>query len=169
MGSAKQAKTRTVTEFGDFQTPPALACAASEVLYQFGIRPRSIVEPTCGRGAFVFAAAAVFAEAEAVIGFDINPEHLQSARAAADIAGGRIRFEQGDFFKVDWGNIVKKDHGPWLIVGNPPWVMMQGSGLLKAKTYRKSRTSTGGEVSKRSQERATSIFRNGCCCGISIG
>jgi len=132
MGAVKQPKTKTVTEFGDFQTPAPLALTATEILYRLGIRPRSIIEPTCGRGAFVFAAAATFPEAESIIGFEINRDHLRSAEAAADDAGCRVRLEQGDFFKLDWRNVVTKADGPWLIIGNPPWVTSANLGAIES-------------------------------------
>ncbi len=63
MIATRQRKTKAVTEFGDFQTPPALAIAATQLLGRLGIQPRSILEPTCGQGAFLTAAAAGFPEA----------------------------------------------------------------------------------------------------------
>jgi hypothetical protein len=120
--AVRQRKTNLITEFGDFQTPPALACAATHVLRGLGLVPRSILEPTCGRGAFVVAAAASFPEAESIIGIDINPDHLRAAGSAAAQSDSRVELRQGNFFRTDWKRVVSKDRGPWLIVGNPPWV-----------------------------------------------
>lgn len=128
MGAIKQAKTKAVTEFGDFQTPPALALATTQILHRLGVRPRSILEPTCGRGAFASAAAITFPEAESIIGVDINPEHLRAAKTA--VKRGRIKFRQGDFFKLDWPSVVNKAKGPWLIIGNPPWVTSANLGAI---------------------------------------
>jgi len=132
MRKVKQVKTRAVTEFGDFQTPPALALAATTILYRLGIRPRSILEPTCGRGAFVSAAAATFPEAESIIGIDINQDHLRSAQTDGDQPSCRIKLRQGDFFKLDWVSVVTKAGGPWLIVGNPPWVTSANLGAIES-------------------------------------
>ena len=74
--AAKQRKTRAVAEFGDFQTPPELASAATQVLRSLRLRPRSILEPTCGQGTFVTAAADSFPQAKAILGIDINQGHL---------------------------------------------------------------------------------------------
>jgi len=65
-------KTKAAAEFGDFQTPPALAAAAVATLRRLGVSPRAILEPTCGRGAFVKAAAVAFPEAARIVGVDIN-------------------------------------------------------------------------------------------------
>lgn len=132
MRAIKQVKTRAVTEFGDFQTPPALALAATTILHHLGIRPRSILEPTCGRGAFVSAAAATFPEAESIIGIDINGDHLRSAQTDGDQSGCRIKLRQGDFFKLDWESVVTKAGEPWLIVGNPPWVTSANLGAIES-------------------------------------
>ncbi len=61
------------TEFGDFQTPPALACRVVELLNSRGLAPRTVVEPTCGLGSFVEASLTGFRESVAVIAYDVNP------------------------------------------------------------------------------------------------
>jgi methylase of polypeptide subunit release factors len=122
MEAAKKTKSRRTTEFGDFQTPPELALAATEVLRDLGVRPQSIVEPTCGRGAFLRAAAGCFPEAKSIIGVDINQDHLRFANMFASRSAPRIDLWKGDFFKMDWGSIVTSTGEPWLIIGNPPWV-----------------------------------------------
>lgn len=96
------------------------------------MRPRSILEPTCGKGAFVAAAAACFPQAAAIIGVDINPSHLSEAGAIATRPGCRIDLRQGDFFKLDWSNVVTREGGPWLILGNPPWVTSAELGSIES-------------------------------------
>ena len=128
--AVKQRKTKAVAEFGDFQTPPSLARAATQVLHSLGFRPHSILEPTCGRGAFVAAAAASFPKAKTIIGIDINRSHLRATAAAR--GSSRVRLRQGDFFKVDWKRIVRKAGEPWLIVGNPPWVTSAELGTIES-------------------------------------
>jgi len=109
MAVLKQRKTKAITEFGDFQTPPALAIAATRILCRLGIRPRSILEPTCGRGAFVSAVTACFPEAESIIGIEINPDHLSAAKGRGTVrADPRVALRQGDFFKVDWKSVVRE-------------------------------------------------------------
>lgn len=126
----KQRKTKAIAEFGDFQTPPALALAATKVLARLGIQPRSIVEPTCGKGSFVVAAAACFPQATSITGVDINQAHLNAAKAAIDSA--RVELRQGDFFRLDWQGIVTKAGEPWLVIGNPPWVTSAELGAIES-------------------------------------
>ena len=130
--ATKRRKTKAVAEFGDFQTPTELALAATKVLCRLGIQPRSIIEPTCGRGAFIAAAAECFREAEAIIGIDINANHLSAAKAATNRFGRRIALRQGDFFKLDWPSVVTKTGQPWLIIGNPPWVTSSNLGAIES-------------------------------------
>jgi methylase of polypeptide subunit release factors len=122
MMTGKQRKTRAVTEFGDFQTPSSLARPAMELLSRLRVMPRSILEPTCGRGSFLAAAATVFPEATKILGVDINVGYLEAAEHLLSDAESRVELLQGDFFKLDWKSIVRAGQAPWLIVGNPPWV-----------------------------------------------
>lgn len=130
MAPHKRAKAKTSKEFGDFQTPPALALSAAGLLWRLGIRPRSILEPTCGRGAFLAAAATTFPTAERIIGLDINDDHLAAARGTVGEFDGRVVLQHGDFFRTEWRTIVKRSDGPWLIIGNPPWVTSSELGCL---------------------------------------
>jgi hypothetical protein len=123
--------TRSRTEFGDFQTPPALAAAATQTLVKLGIRPRSIVEPTCGMGAFVEAAAPVFSDAEIIIGADINRAHLDIARERL-CNDRRVELRQADFFSAPWNAILERGRAPWLIIGNPPWVTSAQLGVMES-------------------------------------
>lgn len=133
MPGIKPRKTKAVTEFGDFQTPPELALAATRILNGAGVRPKSILEPTCGRGAFIAAAAECFPEVKSIVGIDINRDHLAAAEAAIGKTDGcRIALRQGDFFKIDWKTVVASAEGPWLILGNPPWVTSSDLGAIES-------------------------------------
>ncbi|TNF17763.1 MAG: SAM-dependent DNA methyltransferase [Rhodobacteraceae bacterium] len=122
-------KARDTWQYGDFQTPPDLARQVCAVLAARGIAPGAILEPTCGRGAFLAAARAGFPRARQVLGVEINPTHVQDARARL---GAGACVEQGDFFTVDWPAVLARDEGPWLVLGNPPWVTNAELGLLKS-------------------------------------
>ena len=60
---------RRKIEFGDFQTPDSLAQKVCERLSGLGIHPDVVIEPTCGVGAFVLAAAHAFPMAQEILGF----------------------------------------------------------------------------------------------------
>jgi hypothetical protein len=128
---ARQTKTKVITEFGDFQTPPELALAATQVLVRTGVQARAVLEPTCGRGAFLNAAAKCLPDNTKLVGYDINPDHLAVARdALANRQNSPTTLHHGDFFQVDWSAVVRPEVGPWLILGNPPWVTNAGLGAI---------------------------------------
>ncbi|MBN2473252.1 MAG: hypothetical protein JXB62_01490 [Pirellulales bacterium] len=125
--STKQAKQKV--EFGDFQTPRGLAREVCSLLAHTGPPPASILEPTCGRGAFLEAALEAFPGVTAVRGFDCNASHVQASLAVVGNYPG-ARVECQNFFKVDWGSRLSELPDPILVVGNPPWVTNAAVGSL---------------------------------------
>lgn len=123
---------RSKTEFGDFQTPMGLARDVCSLIARMGFSPASIVEPTCGRGAFIRAALDSFQQASHVLGVDQDPGYVQQARqvAARSGEGKNIEIRQGDFFDLDWPRVLEKLPQPMLILGNPPWVTNAALGAL---------------------------------------
>lgn len=118
--------------FGDFQTPHSLADEVCSLLQARGYKPSSILEPTCGRGNFLLAAADSFPAASQIIGSEINDHHLSEAahriRDRSDVA--RFRLTQGNFFNADWTSALAALPEPILIIGNPPWVTSATQGSL---------------------------------------
>jgi hypothetical protein len=110
-------------EFGDFQTPQALASQVCALLGQRRIAPDRVLEPTCGTGSFLVAAAESFPRAE-LFGWDINGDYVEQARTALCQAGAarRATVVQRDFFKHDWEREMAGFQGKLLILGNLPWV-----------------------------------------------
>jgi hypothetical protein len=132
----KTAAARAKVEFGDFQTPSTLAHEVCAVLLRHGVRPSRIIEPTCGVGAFLQAAAQAY-PATPLAGFEINPGYAQAAQSATLHATVAIT----DFFAHDWDAELHHDADP-LLLGNPPWVtsaavsVVQGANLpLKENIY----------------------------------
>ncbi len=128
---AKDAKT---WEFGDFQTPLSLAQTTIARLRDvLSFTPRTIIEPTCGVGAFLVAAAEAFPEAERIIGVEIEGAYLKRVRERIEGApyAEKVTLIQGDFFKVDWAELLAPLPKPILFVGNPPWVTSADIGLIK--------------------------------------
>ena len=119
-----QTKTRVTAEFGDFQTPKVLADQVCAVLQDRGLYPASVLEPTCGTGAFLDAAIKAFPSVRRVVGFDINPRHVAVAKrlvrelhSAAD-----MQVRQANFFRTNWTEVIGELPRPFLVLGNPPWV-----------------------------------------------
>ena len=109
-------------EFGDFQTPEELAFKLCERLAALGFKPDVVVEPTCGVGAFVLAAARAFPSARSVLGFEVNADYLRAlaARLRSDPTSERVALEQADFFSTDWRAKIDPLEGNLLVLGNFP-------------------------------------------------
>jgi hypothetical protein len=121
--------SRQRVAFGDWQTPRALADAAIDALVRRGgKRPATVVEPTCGHGVFLRAAAARWPRAR-LRGYDINAEYVDSAAAALPRTA---KLEVADFFRVDWEEELRRLPEPLLVVGNPPWVTSAEQGAIGA-------------------------------------
>jgi hypothetical protein len=115
--------TRAKIEFGDFQTPLTLAREACALLIRKGVKTELVIEPTCGVGAFLVAAAEAFPKAR-LLGWDINPDYVAQAGNALVEAGAKARatIGQQDFFSHNWEKELSGTRGRLLILGNLPWV-----------------------------------------------
>ena len=115
-------------EFGDFQTPDELSerCLA---LLDIPDDAR-VLEPTCGMGSFLRAAAKAAPNSERR-GLEINREYASVACAYGEVV-------QGDFFQFDVHTLDWRTDGPLFVIGNPPWVTSSdlrrmGSGNIPPK------------------------------------
>lgn len=112
-------------EFGDFQTPINLAREVCSLIVRTGVRPASVLEPTCGIGSFLQAALEIFPETLCVFGFDINELYVEQARRVATSVASPttvVKVRQSNFFLTDWSDIIEALPQPILVIGNPPWV-----------------------------------------------
>lgn len=111
-------------EFGDFQTPLELAKLVCKKLDELRINPATIIEPTCGVGAFVEASAHQFTNASRIIGVEINENYLANLqkRNLSNHFKSQIDYVQGDFFSFDWQKLIRNSEGSILVIGNFPWV-----------------------------------------------
>ncbi|MHA1972575.1 MAG: N-6 DNA methylase [Candidatus Hodarchaeales archaeon] len=112
-----------IKEFGDFQTPIELTDKIFCLLKEQGILPSTIIEPTCGYGSFIISAVKYFPKAY-ILGFDINPEYVESIRSKLGQMNALKNVEVivSDFFKTNWQELIERRQEPVLIVGNPPWI-----------------------------------------------
>ena len=124
-------KSSNKVEFGDFQTPPALARGVCELVQRLGEKPDVVVEPTAGRGAFLIAAAETFSRA-ALRGWDINADYVREATGTLDAIGAspRTAIACQDFFSCDWESELAALNGNLLLLGNPPWVTNSGVAVV---------------------------------------
>lgn len=111
-------------EMGDFQTPREFADRVCDFLFGRGVRPISILEPTCGEGNFLLSALERFPSVSEAVGVDINAEYVNRLRGeiARREDSRQIRITQGDFFDIDWDEVLDGLPEPILVIGNPPWV-----------------------------------------------
>lgn len=135
-------KRNAKVEFGDFQTPPALAQEVCSLLIQQAIEADAVLEPTCGVGAFLIAAGAAFPRAR-LLGWDINADYVAQTKAALKQSGAGKRATVGveDFFAHDWEAELVNTPGALLVLGNLPWVTnatvsgMNGSNLPAKENF----------------------------------
>lgn len=125
-------KEKAKWEFGDFQTPPELAREAVSVLVRRGLRPATVIEPSCGEGAFLLAALEAFPEAACYVGSDINEQYLATLRSRVRVhaSSQRCRVQHADFFHFNWKEFAGSTPSPVLVLGNPPWVTSAELGML---------------------------------------
>jgi hypothetical protein len=114
--------------YGDFQTPDDLAeRALARVATLLSAEPRTVLEPTCGVGAFLSAAARRMPRAR-LLGYEIDARH--AAIAASKVQGHQGSVHVADFFTVDWDLAIASMATPILVIGNPPWVTTSTLGAL---------------------------------------
>lgn len=124
--SAKSSVARTKKlELGDFQTPDSLASAVCRLLLSVGVNPLSIVEPNCGKGAFIMAALNCFKDVQKLVGVDINLEYIAALKPLAE-RHPVVRLIGCDFYKLEWEQVISQLPEPVLVLGNPPWITISG-------------------------------------------
>jgi hypothetical protein len=118
-------------EYGDFQTPLSLARRVAALVKQDEKHIGTIVEPTCGVGAFLQATAEMFGNSPTYCGFDVNAEYVETASAAlARIGPSAANVQQRDFYTIKWQEFLHEQSEPLLIIGNPPWITSAGMGVI---------------------------------------
>jgi predicted RNA methylase len=127
--------SRQKIEFGDYQTPFPLAIQICETLTRLGVLPQTVVEPTCGIGAFVKASSTCFSCAKKIVAVDINAAHLSQVRRLACL-DQRVEMIHADFFRMDWETVLRGLTTPILVIGNLPWVTNSALGVIeKEQTF----------------------------------
>jgi hypothetical protein len=118
-------------EYGDWQTPIELSSAVLACVARLGApAPSVVLEPTCGVGSFLVAAARKHRRAR-LLGYEINEAHAAEARAR--LPSSRARITVADFFATSWDREIAAMPGHVLVVGNPPWVTNAAQGALNSR------------------------------------
>lgn len=129
------AKSLDKWQFGDFQTPDSLAQDIIQVLsINHQISPDIIIEPSCGKGAFIRAGLNQFLHSK-IIGLDINKTYIEETRLSVlqHPNSSNVILHESDFFETDWQSLVSKLTGYILVIGNPPWVTSSELSILNSQ------------------------------------
>lgn len=130
-------------QFGDFQTPDTLAeKVVSTLIRNHAVDPDTVLEPSCGQGAFIRAVLNKF-ETSTIIGLDINAQYIETARESIRRSKKypersvekfqTVTLDSADFFDTDWDTFLLEQTGYLLIIGNPPWVTSSELSILNSK------------------------------------
>ena len=121
-------------EFGDFQTPLELAELCCQVAKRRFGQPGVVVEPTCGKGGFLLAAAKTFGDAS-LYGFELNSKYVAAARRLMrrQDSDERTKIRKRDFFAFDWHKESRTRSESVLYIGNPPWVTNSDLGRISSR------------------------------------
>jgi hypothetical protein len=129
------AKSLDKRQFGDFQTSDSLAREVTQVLkVNHKILPDIVIEPSCGKGAFIRAALNEFLDSK-IIGLDINEKYIEEARLSISNYQNskNVILYESDFFETNWQALVSKFSGYVLVIGNPPWVTSSELSVLNSQ------------------------------------
>ena len=118
---------RDKAEYGDFQTPLALARQTCLWLKAKGFAPDVLVEPTFGHGHFIIAALETFPSLKFVYGVEIHePYYRETQKILAELqipSKPNIHLYHDDVFRFSFSDVAKQHkNSSILVLGNPPWV-----------------------------------------------
>ena len=127
-----KAKTITVKEYGDFQTPLNLCNSICSIVKNENFKPTILVEPSCGKGNFIVSALEMFPTIKTVLAIEVQEFYKEElldnlALSSVDISKIKIIFILSSFFSLDFKSIFEKNNIEpqkelFLVLGNPPWV-----------------------------------------------
>ncbi len=125
--------SRKLKVLGDFQTPVPLAEKICKLLRGQGCRPDVIIEPTCGSGNFIVAAARTFPPGFQCHAIEIQPEYnaqfdenTRDARQKCD-----LHHIVADVLRHEFPTREFENRNV-LVIGNLPWVTSAGLTALGA-------------------------------------
>ncbi len=117
-------------EYGDFQTSAELTNKICSFLIKTNFKPRTIIEPTFGKGSFIISSLKHFESIEYIVGVEIYDRYVWETKFRLlehfldnpqKIKPDIYLFKQ-DIFEFDFQYTQNKMPGPVLVLGNPPWI-----------------------------------------------
>ena len=118
-------------EYGDFQTNKQLANSICKLLKNKEINPKILIEPTCGKGAFIISAIKNLDTLQQVFGIEIQEKYLWQLKFELleyflknPMANKpKINLYHCSVFDFDFKQIKNQiNNRELLVIGNPPWV-----------------------------------------------
>ncbi|MES2765913.1 MAG: hypothetical protein V4642_08600 [Bacteroidota bacterium] len=129
------------TEYGDFQTNSDLAEKVAIFLKENLAKPQIIVEPTCGKGAFILAALKTFKKVEKIYAVEIYKPYVWETKFSIlhhflenpTVEKPEIAIFHKNVFDFDFKSIACENSSKKiLIIGNPPWVTNSKLSVLES-------------------------------------
>jgi hypothetical protein len=132
-------------DLGDLQTPPELARQIVRLLRSNGACWPRVLEPTCGRGAFLEAVLQEFdPPPRELVGIELQEAHCREARRIASRPKAEARILHASLFDLDLRRDLRwKTQGRLLVLGNPPWITAADLGKLGSSNQAKRRPMPG--------------------------
>ena len=133
-------------EYGDFQTNEKLAGSICNYLKNKKINPKILLEPTCGKGAFILSAIKTFDSLHQVFGIEIQEKYLWQLKFELleyflknpTTNKPQINLYHCNVFDFDFKMIKNQiNNQELLVIGNPPWVTNSTLSTLNSKNLPK--------------------------------
>jgi len=129
-------------EYGDFQTNKELSKSICKFLKEKNLNPKILIEPTCGKGSFIFSAIQTFDSLQQVFGIEIQEKYLWQLKFELleyffnnpTANKPQINLYCCNVFVFDFKQIKRYINGQELfVIGNPPWVTNSTLSTLNSK------------------------------------
>ena len=128
-------------EYGDFQTPFRLRDASRRWLKQKKMHFGTIVEPTCGRGAFCRLLSSFLASRLITGDLMSMPTTWKQLVLPFRSSDRPLRLFSSVTSIYQLERIpLSEQSGPLLIIGNPPWITNAGMGVIGGNNLPRSPT-----------------------------
>jgi len=133
-------------EYGDFQTNEKLAGSICDYLKNKNIKPKTLLEPTCGKGTFILSAIKTFDSLQQVFGIEIQEKYLWQLKfelleyflKKPTAHKPQINLYHCSVFDFDFKMIKSQiNNQELLVIGNPPWVTNSTLSTLNSKNLPK--------------------------------
>ena len=133
-------------EYGDFQTNKQLTKSVCNYLFNKNISPKTLLEPTCGKGNFILSAIKTFDSLQQVFGIEIQEKYLWHLKFElleyflknTTANKPQINLYHCSVFDFDFKQIKNQiNNRELLVIGNPPWVTNSTLSILNSKNLPK--------------------------------